>query len=174
MAEKKFSIFRAAQPADIGVDEIMAMKPFADKVLASIGDCVAAGYQDGSDTKVLFAGFGLSVVHVWFKQNFPLPLHSHDADCVYYLIAGSLRLGSENLNAGDGFFVPENVPYTYTAGPDGVELLEIRSKDRFDYRDKSSPTFWTKAAKTVSANHDDWLTQRRPSQPGSVPPEGLL
>lgn len=162
-SDKKFAIFRASDPALVVVDDIMTMVPFAEKVAAPMQVCADAGYGDGGTTRVIFAAFGLSIVHVWFKRAFPLPLHSHDADCLYYILAGSLRLGTEDLGVGDGFFVPSDVPYTYTPGSDGVELLEIRSKDRFDYRDKSSVAFWQKAARTVSANHDTWLTQERPS-----------
>ena len=40
-------------------------------------------------------GFGLT--HVWFKEGYALPLHSHDCDCLYYVIAGSLKMGTEEL-----------------------------------------------------------------------------
>jgi quercetin dioxygenase-like cupin family protein len=82
----------------------------------------------GMATKVLVAdagGFGLK--HVWLKPNFPLPRHSHaPGDCLYYVIAGELRMGNQLLRGGDSFLVPSGAPYQYTAGPEGVEVLEIR------------------------------------------------
>ena len=72
---------------------------------------------------------GMSLVHVWFGPNFPLFRHSHPAygDCLYYVVAGELLLGKRRLGPGSGFFVPNGMPYTYTAGPAGVEILEFRA-----------------------------------------------
>ena len=44
---------------------------------------------------------------------FPCPATVHNADCLYFIVAGSLRLGSEELGPGDGFFLGVDVPYTY-------------------------------------------------------------
>jgi mannose-6-phosphate isomerase-like protein (cupin superfamily) len=75
---------------------------------------------------------GINVTYIFWKPNFPLPRHSHNVDCLYYIISGCALLGRRTLRAGDSFFVPSGAPYQYTAGPEGVEVLEIR-------RDK---TFW--------------------------------
>lgn len=161
-AEKKFAIFRAGDAGPLGGSGIMTMEPFSEKLTAPILAAKEAGYDHGAQSRVIFAGFGLSIVLVWFKRAFPLPLHSHDADCFYYILGGSLRLGTESLGLGDGFFVPATVPYTYTAGDEGVELLEIRPTDLFDYRDRSSVAFWNKAVKTVADNQDVWQNAGRP------------
>ena len=72
---------------------------------------------------------GMSLVHAWFGPNFPLFRHSHPryGDCLYYVVAGQAILGSRVLKAGDGFFVPNGMPYKYRAGPEGVEVLEFRA-----------------------------------------------
>ncbi|TVV74475.1 cupin domain-containing protein [Sphingomonas solaris] len=162
--EKKFQIFRAHDMAQLGEADIMTMVP-PTKGIEEMMACVDAGLPDGTTSQVIFAGFGLSLVRVWFKKNFPLPLHSHDADCVYYIIAGGLRLGTEDLGAGDGFFIPAGVPYTYTPGAQGVELIEVRNSARFDYRERSTAAFWKKALKTVQDNHGDWIGS---PEPGTV------
>jgi Cupin domain len=59
------------------------------------------------------------------------PRHSHDGDCLYYVVEGSLVMGSQVLEAGDGFFVPSGAPYAYEAGPEGVVVLEFRSCTSF-------------------------------------------
>ena len=69
------------------------------------------GAGEGQMVKLLFSAPGLSLTYAWFKSGFPLPRHSHDADCLYYIIAGSLTLGSQTLGAGDGFFVPSQAAY---------------------------------------------------------------
>ena len=47
----------------------------------------------GQVVKVLFgdpeAG-GMSLVWSWFAPDFPLPRHSHSADCLYYVTKGEL------------------------------------------------------------------------------------
>ena len=58
----------------------------------------------------------LSLVHARFQAGYPLPRHSHDADCLYYVVAGEAVLGNQVLRAGDGFFVPAGAPYQYRAG----------------------------------------------------------
>jgi hypothetical protein len=77
---------------------------------------------------------GMSLVHAWFAPHFPLFRHSHPkfGDCLYYVVAGSAILGSRVLKAGDGFFVPNGMPYKYRAGPEGVEVLEFRAGGGID------------------------------------------
>jgi len=70
----------------------------------------------------------MAIVHVWIGANYPLFRHAHPAsgDSIYYVIAGELMLGSRSLGPGSGFFLPNGMPYKYSGGPDGCELLEIR------------------------------------------------
>jgi mannose-6-phosphate isomerase-like protein (cupin superfamily) len=69
---------------------------------------------------------GFSLVYLYFKPNFPLFRHKHEHDCMYVIISGSAIMGNQTLRAGDCFFVPATAPYSYTAGSDGIEVLEIR------------------------------------------------
>ena len=70
----------------------------------------------------------MNLVHVWFGPNFELFRHSPPkyGDCLYYVVAGELTLGKRKLGPGSTFFLPNGMPYKYTAGPAGVELLEFR------------------------------------------------
>jgi len=86
----------------------------------------------GVSTTLLFSQDGpngMSLAHVWFGADFPLFRHSHPrfGDCLYYVIAGEIIVGRRRLGPGSGFFVPNGMPYKYTAGPAGVELLEFRA-----------------------------------------------
>jgi quercetin dioxygenase-like cupin family protein len=85
---------------------------------------------DGLSAKVLVRQRpeegGFSLLYLWFKPHYPLTRHSHDCDCMYYVISGSLIMGRQVLRAGDSFFVPADAPYQYDAGPEGVEVLEVR------------------------------------------------
>jgi mannose-6-phosphate isomerase-like protein (cupin superfamily) len=70
---------------------------------------------------------GLSVVYLYFKPNFPLFPHKHDIDSMYVVISGSVVnfLDTETLRPGDCWSVKAGHTYYYTAGPDGVEVLEM-------------------------------------------------
>jgi hypothetical protein len=131
------------------------------------GRVTAAGIAAGHENRLLFSAAGLSLTYVWFKSGYPLPRHSHDVDCLYYIVGGALRLGSETLGKGDGFLIGAGVPYTYTPGPEGVEVLEFRASDAFDITVlANNPAFWDRALKTVTERHDAWTDEPRPSATG--------
>lgn len=81
-----------------------------------------------------------------------------------YITAGSLNLGGEQYGVGDGSFVPQDVPYTYTAGPEGVELLEFRNDEKFDVvlRANGRP-YWEKAASRIVDRRSAWSDEPKPS-----------
>ena len=71
----------------------------------------------------------MSIVHIWIGSHFPLFRHGHPAagDCLYFVIAGDLVMGTRHLGPGSGFFLPDGMPYKYSGGPNGAELIEIRA-----------------------------------------------
>jgi hypothetical protein len=95
---------------------------------------------------------GMSLVQIWFPPGFLLPRHSHSADCLYYIVAGSIVMGTRELGSGDGFFVPSEHPYTYRVGPKGVKLLEFRHSTAFDtkFHQKDAARFAEKAAASLA------------------------
>ena len=109
----------------------LAEKYGEEPVRQKIGEMVKA-FSPGVSTTPLFVqrtSGGMSLIHVWFGPNFPLFRHSHPAfgDCLNYVVAGEITMGKRRLGPGSGFFVPNGMPYKYTAGPAGVELLEFRA-----------------------------------------------
>ena len=160
----KFQIFRAAEAKDLMEEGCMTVEPFTPVQRAGMDKLVASGFMDGDEVKVLCNIPGFSLTHVWFKKDYPLPLHSHDADCLYYIIAGSIRLGTETLGPRDTFFIPADVPYAYKPGPDGVEVLEIRHSTSFNFVNLAKgAAFWDKAAETAANNREDWKVAPRPA-----------
>jgi mannose-6-phosphate isomerase-like protein (cupin superfamily) len=164
------SIFRAAEATQL--DQYEAMEAvYSPEVLRGITKLYEAGIGDGYAARVLFESVetnGFSLIYAWFKKDFPLTAHLHDADCLYYVIGGELILGkgvaSETVRAGDGFFVPSGHMYGYTAGPEGVEILEFRSVSKFNIRYKEAPpATWDALAAVVAANKEQWKS--------AVPPE---
>ena len=163
-APLRFAVFRFADAApEDGLPE-MTYKPIPPAVAARGQELTEAGVLDGAENRMLFSGAGFSLAYAWFKSGFPLPRHSHDSDCLYYVVSGSLNLGEEELKAGDGFFVGADVPYAYIPGPEGVEILEFRATQSFDIKMLAGAgAFWDKALQTVKAKRERWPEETRPS-----------
>jgi mannose-6-phosphate isomerase-like protein (cupin superfamily) len=155
------SIYRATDAVYLGETDFMTA-PETPPPVRSLGANAATGGQ----VKVLVrdAG-GFSLVHVWFKANYPLPRHSHNVDCMYYVISGSAVMGNRTLRAGDSFFVPADAPYQYTAGPEGVEVLEVRhGAEQFDIKLSNTDVGpWEAFAAAVEAHQEEW--ERTPVSP---------
>jgi mannose-6-phosphate isomerase-like protein (cupin superfamily) len=105
---------------------------------------------------------GLSIVYLFFKPNFPLFRHQHDVDSLYVVISGSVVgfMGEETLRPGDCFAVKAGTPYYYTAGPEGVEVLEMfRDADAVTviYTDNPDGRL-EEAEEAVRANAERWRT----------------
>jgi quercetin dioxygenase-like cupin family protein len=104
---------------------------------------------------------GFSLVHARFEPGFRLFRHSHSSDCLYVVIAGEAHMGTRVIGPGDGFFVKAEAPYAYTAGPDGVEVLEFRSCTSFDikFRD-TSVADWKPVADAARDHGAGWAKNR--------------
>lgn len=123
-------------------------------------------FQGGAATTPLLGQSGpngMNLVHVWFGPNFELFRHSHPkyGDCLYYVVAGELSLGKRKLGAGSTFFLPNGMPYKYTAGPAGVELLEFRAGGGVDEApgmclDELSLDAIDKLVDCYETNRDTW------------------
>lgn len=160
-----FQIFRAADAPGLVEAACMEMAPMTDEQRQGMRSLVEAGYLHGDDVKILVDLPGFSLAHAWLKKDYPLTLHSHDSDCLYYVVAGTLRIGTEELGPMDSFFVPKDVPYTYRPGPDGVEVLEFRHTGTFNFVNLSkNAAFYARAAETIAANVEGWKAARRPAR----------
>ena len=110
-------------------------------------------------------GDGMSLVWSRFGPNYPLPRHSHSADCLYYVVSGEARMGNRRIGPGAGCFVPAGAPYAYTAGPEGIEILEFRSASSFDMQITENLERWDRIVATVREHKDDWAANDA-SEPG--------
>jgi mannose-6-phosphate isomerase-like protein (cupin superfamily) len=165
-ARKRMTIFRAADATD--VQEFMPLVGVDESVQAGFAKMMAIGAKAGSGESAVCVfrepgEKGLSLCHAWFKSNYVLVKHSHDADCVYYVIAGELHAGAAVLKAGDGIFVPCDHPYTFTAGPEGVEFVEFRNATQFHINLKGNDeAHWDKIAATYRDNKEKWENETVP------------
>jgi mannose-6-phosphate isomerase-like protein (cupin superfamily) len=144
----------------------MQRSPAMDDEARPFAAALAAGR--GSVTKVLFGDpdsaddGGVSLVWARFGANYHLPRHSHRCDCLYYVVAGELRMGSQTLGPGDGFFVPTDAPYGYVTGPKGLEVLEFRNVSAFDSQVHESAAGWAAVVAAVTANQLRWAEELAP------------
>lgn len=161
--KKGLTIFRAADAPEMGESGI-GEAPTADPEV--VEQMLAAGVQHGSAGIVPFrhAGpEGFSLVRIFFKPNYHSTRHTHDADCLYYIVAGEARLGNQVLGAGDGFFVPAGSPYQFQAGPEGFELLEFRNATHYDQQlVDDDPDRWRPVLDAAIENRDRWASMTAP------------
>jgi hypothetical protein len=159
----RFAVFRAKDARSEADVQFMEYAPIPPAVAEGARKAQEAGALEGAELKLLFATPGFSLSYVWFKSGFPLPRHSHNVDCLYYIVGGSLFMGHEELGVGDGFFVGHDVPYTYKPGPRGVEVLEFRATDKFNIKVlANNPVFWENAAETARQSREAWARESRP------------
>jgi hypothetical protein len=159
----KFQVFRGATAPTLEQTDVLRFEGLTPDIRDGLRSLGAAGIGEGSFAKILINVPGFSLADAWHKSDYPLPLHSHDVDCCYLIIAGDLLVGSDRLGMGDGFFVPAGTPYTFPTGPDGVEFIEYRHANSwnivFKYRNAES---WAKAAATAGDRHVAWQTEQQP------------
>lgn len=165
---KRMEVFRGAEATDLDQDA-MPYEGVDDDVMAGFAKIAATGVDAmmGAMTEVLFrepAETGLSLCRAWFKSGYILPRHSHNADCIYYILGGELSMGSATLRKGDGVFIPADHGYTLQAGPQGVEILEFRNATKFHILFKGNDkAHWDRIAATYQEKAEVWTTEKPPS-----------
>ena len=159
---QRMQIFRGADAPELGKDAMPFVGVDAG-VMAGFAKLAAAqGGEErvaGEDVRVLFSmpGGGMSLCYSWFKSGYVLPRHSHNADCIYYILGGALRAGTQILRKGDGIFIPADFGYTFEALEDGVEFLECRNATAFNIHFKGNDeAHWDKMAASYRDNKDRW------------------
>ena len=68
----------------------------------------------------------LCVYHETAKPGEHVKPHRHGTYQVNYILSGELRFGNQRLTAGMGYFSPDWL-YSWTAGDEGAEWIEIHS-----------------------------------------------
>ncbi|CAO5241266.1 cupin domain-containing protein [Frankia sp. AgKG'84/4] len=158
---QKMSFFTAEGAPGLVESEVMSL-PVIDKAVTDAVDI--SPWFAGAVVTTVFKGEGpegFSLVHSWFGAGYRLPRHSHSADCLYYVTAGEIHMGTRVLRKGDGFFIAADAPYAYEAGPDGVEVLEFRSATSFDMKiTDQTPERWRPILDAAVANQEKWAETR--------------
>lgn len=141
---------------DTGIMSMPTMEPEAPEQMVewalSGGHVVKVLFEQGGDD-------GMSLVWSWFGPDYALPRHSHNADCLYYVVSGEAVLGRRRIPAGGGFFVPAGAPYAYAAGPEGIQILEFRGVSAFDMKITESLPRWDRIVEVVRDHSDEWKAE---------------
>jgi mannose-6-phosphate isomerase-like protein (cupin superfamily) len=161
-ASRTIELHRAASGKDLM--EAMYFAEMDEVQMRGLTRLVEANYANGYVIRVLFSSeaLGVSLTYSWFKQGFPLPRHSHSADCLYYIVSGEIHYGSEVLMAGDCMSVPAGALYTFETGPDGVEFLEFRKAARYDISYQTTEKVWDRQVEQTKANAEAWKSAQAP------------
>lgn len=90
-------------------------------------EAAAAGKQ-GAARKLLAQGDeGFYVQIVQIPPGFEAPTHAHDHAEVFMVLEGSCSFDGEPMTPYDMTVVGEQSAYSFTAGPDGVRFLVVRT-----------------------------------------------
>lgn len=163
-ARKRMAIFRGADAPALHIEEFLGIDETVMAKMAFQGEAMQNGVVP-EVTNVLFKGAGLSLTQAWFKSGYTVPRHSHDADCTYYILSGSVRFGTQVLTAGDGIFVPGGDAYTLEAGDEGAEFLEFRTAETFNMKFvNNDDAHYKKMSDAFANNAERWATEKRPSE----------
>jgi quercetin dioxygenase-like cupin family protein len=100
------------QPAGAGADSE------AVRAAAALG--VARKYYAQGES-----GFFVQVVR--FPAGFETPPHSHDHSEVFVVLEGGCVFDGQVMHTHDSTVVEADTKYGFTAGPDGVTLLVVRT-----------------------------------------------
>jgi quercetin dioxygenase-like cupin family protein len=86
-----------------------------------------AGRQ-GAGRKLLAqgdGGFYAQIVQI--PPNFEAPTHSHSHPEIFMVLEGRCSFDGEEMQQYDMTVVPSDGPYGFTAGPEGVRFLVVRT-----------------------------------------------
>ena len=105
---------------------------------------------------------GFSLVRAWLGPHYVLPRHTHSGDCLYYIVEGSITMGSQQLVAGDGFCWFPRTPPTATR-PD--LMAQSFSSSAVRHRSTSgslaaNSTRWQRMAEVAAVYGQAWAESR--------------
>ena len=106
--------------------------PWPDESLAPTAprELVEQARQSGARRKYLARGEGGFFTQVSeFPAGFTVPLHTHDHNEVILCTRGSLTMldGGPTLHDGDSMVLIGGYEYGFTAGPEGMSIVTIRT-----------------------------------------------
>lgn len=92
--------------------------------------------EPGVTRRIIARGGNIMAVHVTFEKGAVGSIHKHVHEQVSYIVSGSFEYYADGkkylLQAGDSYFVPENVEHGVLALEDSV-ILDVFTPQREDF-----------------------------------------
>ena len=63
-----------------------------------------------------------------FEPGSEVSVHAHEQDEIFYVVAGSMKLGNREIGPGSSVFVQGNTLYSFATGKDGLQVLNFRPR----------------------------------------------
>jgi hypothetical protein len=127
------------------------LKPFVIDVAKVEGFTIADIAGEGEQADFMISMFGrdlltkpivqtpkLSVFHETAKPGERVKPHRHGTHQLNYVLRGELIFGNQHVGAGMAYFTPDML-YSWRAGDDGAEWIEIHAGQPGIYVDRPSP-----------------------------------
>ena len=150
-------------------DDMMRPEPMTPADTAAFEAAAQSGMHHGHQLVCLYRSplpDGPSLCRMWLKGGFVTPRHRHDTNCIYYVLAGELRLGNAVLAPNEGVFVPQGTVYSIEAGSAGLDVLEFRTDTVFNVEYTGNDAgFWQHVSQAMTSNSPGWPDQPRPGWP---------
>lgn len=87
--------------------------------------------QSELDSAMVFHEFGsaneLQLAELDYIPGAEAVVHKHDDDEIIYVLRGEMHFGTQVLLPGSSVYIPGNTFYGFTAGPDGLRILNFRA-----------------------------------------------
>lgn len=84
------------------------------------------------DSSMTFHEFGseneLQLAELDYLPGAEAVVHKHDDDEIIYVVSGEMHLGNKILRAGSSVYIPGNTFYGFTAGPNGLRIVNFRAR----------------------------------------------
>lgn len=94
------------------------------------------------DSSMTFHEFGsdkeLQLAELDYLPGAEAVVHKHDDDEIIYVVRGEMHFGNKVLKAGSSVYIPGNTFYGFTAGPNGLRIVNFRASADVSFYPKTT------------------------------------
>ena len=102
---------------------------------------------------------------MWFKPHYPLPRHTHDVDCLYYVVSGTAVMGNQELRPVTASSYPQKRRTSTPPVPTEWRSWSSGTARSFDIKvTEDDPARWDAMIATANEQRSAWQTLPSPRQ----------
>ena len=83
------------------------------------------------ESSMVFHEFGsekeLQLAEIDYLPGAEAVIHKHDDDEIIYIVSGEMHFGDKILGPGSSLYIPGDSYYGFTAGPNGLRIVNFRA-----------------------------------------------